>query len=190
MERKKFYLRGNYKQQLMRRAKAPTKEARIRFESWLWDKKVLRVFVDASELHYQGIFGLGSIFVGQGNTLVKSRKHYNKAMKKVNIYGEILAVEFALLEVNKVLDNSFEQPLRIIIYSDWNQIDRLKETSILTKRIPTINDVAERINEKKLLFSDLHPTVELEILSMSNEEKKFNPFYKGAHNASKKVIGI
>ena len=184
------YLRGNYKQQLMRRAKSPTKEAKIRFEDWLWDKEVLRVFVDASELRYQGIFGLGVIFVGQGNTLVKSKKHYNKAMKKVNIYGEILAVEFALIEVNKVLDNCFEKPSKIIIYSDWNQVDRLKETSILTKRIHIINDVAERINEKTLLFVNLHPNVELEILYMKIEEKKYNPFYKGAHNASKKVIRI
>lgn len=189
MERKNYYLRGNYKQQLMRKAKAPTKEARIRFESWLWDKEVLRVFVDASELHYQGIFGLAAIFVGQGSTLVKSKKHYNKSMKKVNIYGEILAVEFALMEVKNVL-GSFEQPSKIEIYSDWNQIDRLKETSMLTKRIPTINDVAERINEMKLLFEYLQPNVELEILYMRTEEKKYNPFYKGAHNASKKVIGI
>lgn len=60
----------------MRRGKIPTKVAKERFEDWLWDKEVLRVFVDASELKQQGVFGLGVIFVGQGSTLVKSKKHY------------------------------------------------------------------------------------------------------------------
>lgn len=190
MARKNYYSMVNNKQQLMRRAKAPTKEARERFENWLWDREVLRVFVDASELHQKGIFGLGAIFVGQGTTLVKSKKHYNNTMKRINIYAEILAVEFALVEVNNVMDISFDEPSKVLIYSDWNQIDRLQETTMLTKKIPTINDIAERINEKKQMFSNLHPKIELEVLYMSEGEKKYNPFYKGAHNASKKAIGL
>lgn len=59
----------------MRREKIPTKEAKERFEDWLWDREVMRVFVDTSELKQQGIFGLGAIFVGQGGTIVRSKRH-------------------------------------------------------------------------------------------------------------------
>src|SRR5690625_1011277 len=99
--------RGIYKEQLMRKSKAPTKEAKKRAEDWLWDDDIIRVFVDASELLYQGICGIGVIFVGQGLTLVKSSKHYNQTMRQMNIYGEIVAVDYALMQLMKVLKEEF-----------------------------------------------------------------------------------
>ncbi|MCM3362980.1 MULTISPECIES: hypothetical protein [Niallia] len=186
-----YYSIGNYKQQLMRRKKAPTKEAKERFDSWLWDSETLRVFVDGSELQGSGgIFGLGVVFVGQGLTIVKSKKHYNQAMRKRSVYAEVVAVEFALMLVEKVVGKEFDQPSKVLIYSDWNGIDRLKETDILIKRNPTINTVAEKINEKKLLFLKSYPTIELDISYMGAELKKFNPFYRASHNAARKAIGM
>lgn len=188
--KRNYHTKGNYRQQLMRWQKKPTKGARERFESWLWDSEVLRIFADASELQQQGIFGLGVIFVGQGTTLVKSKKHYNHSMRKVNVYAEILAVDFALSNVEEVLINEFCLPSKVLIYSDWDEVDKLNDSPMITKGNSAINAVAERINEKKSLFSISNPTVELEILSMDKEEKVFNPFYKGSHNAARRVIGI
>ncbi|MGG1689438.1 hypothetical protein ABDH65_05230 [Heyndrickxia ginsengihumi] len=184
------HLVGNYKQQLMRSNKKPPKEAIERIESWLWDNEVLRVFVDTSKIENQGIFGLGVIYVGQGLTSVKYKKHYNQAMKKVNVYGELIAVEFALTQVGKIIEKEFNQPSMILIYSDWNEISKLEDPAMITKRILAINDVAERINERKSEMSISYPDTDLEILYMRDEEKRFNPFYKGAHNAARKAIGI
>lgn len=184
-----YHSMGNYKQQLMRRKKAPTKEAKERFERWLWDSEILRVFVDGSELKNSGVFGLGIIFVGEGTTLVQSKKHYEQEMRKVNVYAEILAVEFALTQIEKVVGKEF-QPEKVQIYSDWSEVDKLVETAMLTKRMPAINAVAEKINERKLMFSKAYPTIELDISYMGEELKKFNPFYRASHNAASKAIGI
>lgn len=185
-----YHSMGNYKQQLMRRKKAPTKEAKERFERWLWDSETLRVFVDASELQGYGIFGLGVVFVGQGSTIVKSKKHYNQAMRRMNVYAEIAAVEFALTQVEKVVGKEFNHPSKVLIYSDWNGVEKLEETVMLTKISPMVNAVAERINEKKILFFKSFPTIELDIVYMEEEMKKFNPGYQASHNAARKAIGI
>lgn len=183
-------VKGNYKQQLVRRQKTPTKEAKERYEDWLWDKDVLRVFVDASELKRQGIFGLGVIFVGQGSTLVKSKKHYKQSMKKMNVYAELVAVEFAMTQLGQVIDNQFSLPSKVYIYSDWSDIKNIKEKTLLDNKIPAINTVSENINEMRNKFLLIHPALELEIFYMGIEEKKYNPFYKGAHNAARMIIGI
>jgi len=182
--------KGIYKQQMMRKEKVPPKEAQDRVERWLWDEETLRVFVDCSELKEQGIFGIGVIFVGQGTTMVKSKKHYNQSMKKMNIYAELVAVEFALTQLDKIWDVDFHLPSRIIVYSDWNKIEKLNRTTMISKRHLPMNTIAERINERKLHFSKSHPTVELSISYMNEGQKRYNPFYMASHNASRKAIGI
>lgn len=189
MAKGNHHTKGNYKQQLMRREKVPTKEAKERFDSWLWDSEILRVFADASELKNQGIFGLGAIYVGQGVTLVKSKKHYNQAMRRMNVYAEIVAVEFALTLIDQVMSDHFQQPSKVIIYSDWNEVEKLKDKTIMTYRIPAIKAIAEKINERKLQFFKAHPEVDLEIAYLG-EEKKFNPFYVSSHNAGRAAIGL
>jgi ribonuclease HI len=181
--------KGNYKQQLMRGEKVPTKEAKERVDNWLWDSEILRVFVDASEIKNSGIFGLGAIFVGQGTTILKSKKHYNQSMKRVNVYAEIAAIEFALMQLEKVVGAKFYLPLKVLIYSDWNAVDKLKDKTIMTNRISAINAIAEKINERRIQFLKAHPEIDLEIAYLG-EEKKFNPFYISSHNAARQAIGI
>jgi ribonuclease HI len=176
------------KHQLLNRKEIPAKEKET-FDDWLWDQETLRVFVDGSELKNRGIFGLGAIYVGQGTTVVISKKHYNQAMKRVNVYAEIVAVEFALEKMEKVISGNFQNPSEIIVYSDWNEIDKLKESAMFTNRITAINAIAEKINERKHQFLAAHPEVELDI-SYLGEGRKYNHFYLGAHNAARKIIGI
>lgn len=150
----------------------------------------MRVFVDGPELKKQGIFGLGAIYVGQGSTIVKSKKLYNQAMISVNVYAEIAAVEFALTQLEKVMGNEFSQPLKILLYSDWNEVEKLQDILLMTKRIPAINAIAEKINKGKKQFLSTYPEVELDITYISKEEKRYNPYYIGAHNAARHAIGI
>ncbi len=182
--------KGIHKKQMMRKERVPPKEAQDRVDSWLWDDDTLRVFVDCSELKEQGVFGIGVIFVGQGMTLVKSKKHYNQSMKRMNVYAELVAVEFALIQLDKILNKDFHLPSRIIVFSDWNMVDKLNQTNTVSKRHPPINAVAGKINKRKLQFTTTHSKVELNISYMSEKQKRHNPFYRAAHNASRKAIGI
>lgn len=176
---------------LHREQKIPPKEARERADNWLWDQETLRVFVDASELKRQGIFGLGAIYVGQGCTFVKSKKQYNSSMQTVSIYGEIMAVDFALKNLDFILNEKLiAVPSKVIINSDWNGIDLVYDEDILLEKFPLINDVAKRINKKMELFSLSNPDIDLIVSSLNSDEKRYNPFYKAAHNASRKAIGL
>ncbi len=181
--------KGIYKQQMMRKEKVPTKEAKERAEEWRFDNETLRVFVDASELSpFQGIFGLGVCFVGQGETNVKSKKHYNTSMKTMNVYAEAVAIEYALDLLNKAINSYMNLPLRVIVYSDWNEIDNLSSKVKITK-IHAINAVAEQIKVKKSHFVDSYPMIELEIAYMDKDLKRFNPYFRASHNAARKVFG-
>ncbi|NRG46225.1 hypothetical protein HRF87_15870 [Bacillus sp. CRN 9] len=183
--------RNGNKAALHREQKVPPKEARERADNWLWDQEILRVFVDASELKRQGIFGLGAIYVGQGCTFVKSKKQYNSSMQTVSIYGEIMAVDFALKHLDCILnDKLIAIPSKVIINSDWNGIDLVHEENMLLEKFPIINDVAKRINKKMELFSLSNPDIDLIVSSLNSDEKRYNPFYRAAHNASRKAIGL
>lgn len=176
---------------LYREQKVPPKEARERADNWLWDQETLRVFVDTSELKRQGIFGLGAIYVGQGCTFVKSKKQYNSSMQTVSIYGEIMAVDFALKHLDCILnDKLIAIPSKVIINSDWNGINLVHEENMLLEKFPIINDVAKRINKKMELFSLSNPDIDLIVSSLNSDEKRYNPFYRAAHNASRKAIGL
>ncbi|WP_144461030.1 hypothetical protein [Siminovitchia fortis] len=180
--------KGIYKQSLIRKERIPPVEAKTRAEDMLWDEECLRIFTDASELMRQGIFGLGICFIGQGQTSVKSKKHYNPSMKAVNVYAELVAVEFAVDELLKAIhNNNHALPSRIRILSDWNEVEKLKITSKITKN-NAINKVAERINEKTKRFSALYPDFDLDLTFIGKDERRYNPYYTAAHNAAKKII--
>ncbi|MFS0562701.1 hypothetical protein AB1K91_18400 [Terribacillus sp. 179-K 1B1 HS] len=189
--RRVYQHNGNgHKAALHREQKIPPKEARERADNWLWDQETLRVFVDTSELKRQGIFGLGAIYVGQGCTYVKSKKQYNSRMQTVSIYGEVMAVDFAIQHLDFVLGNLINAPSKVIINSDWKGIDLVYDEDMLLENFPIINDVAKRINKKMELFSLSNPDIDLIVSSLNSDEKRYNPFYRAAHNASRKAIGL
>jgi hypothetical protein len=64
------------------------------------------------------------------------------------------------------------------------------DEDILLVKFPIINDVAKRINKKMELFSLSNPDIDLIVSSLNSDEKRYNPFYKAAHNASRKAIGL
>ncbi|MGM7724092.1 hypothetical protein [Metabacillus sp. Hm71] len=180
--------KGIYKQYLMRSLREPSAEAKQRAEDMILDEDVLRVFVDASELKSQGIFGLGLCFVGQGSVIVKSKKLYNQSMKKQIIFAELSAIEFALEQISilyKEKDNTLPE---IIIYSDITLVEQLSGTSAITKN-QEINLKANRVRNLWEAFLEFQPGIKLQIKNMKQEMKKFNPYYKAAHNAARSVIG-
>ncbi len=66
----------------------------------------------------------------------------------------------------------------------------MHDEKMLLEKFPTINDVAKRINKKLKLFSLSNPDIHLIVSYLKSDEKRYNPLYKAAHNASKKAIGL
>ncbi|WP_157081445.1 hypothetical protein [Neobacillus soli] len=151
------------------------------------DEEVLRIFVDASELNYQGIFGQGACFVGQGEVITKCKKHYNLLMKKQNVYAELAAIGFALEQLLAMHKQGCAIKPEILIYSDIPLVDYLNGTKEITKN-KSINIIAKKIWDLKQEFEDKLPSINLQIKNMDPELKKFNPFYKAAHNEARKAI--
>jgi ribonuclease HI len=157
-------------------------------EEILWDEDVLRVFVDTSEIENQGIFGLGVCFVGQGEVIIKSKKYYNLSIRKQNQFAELIAIIFALEQLNTLLKQHSFIPSEVIVYSDLILIDKLSEPNKLTKN-ELINELIYQINEQRQYILSSYPNININIVSMKKSDKRYNPFYKAAHNAARKIIG-
>ncbi|WML26290.1 hypothetical protein [Neobacillus sp. OS1-33] len=189
MDKRWEHHKGVNKQYLMKSQIKPPDDEKRRAEDMIQDEEVINIFVDASELKYQGIFGLGVCFVGQGEVIVKSKKHYNQLMKKQIIYAELLAIIFALEQITTIHKQGLKILPDIRIFSDLALIEKLNSTSDLTKN-QSINLIADRIRNLWETFAEYQPEKKLQIQSMSHRDKRHNPFYKAAHNAARKIIGL
>ena len=103
---------------LSRKEKHPPLLAQKRVKEMLSNKESLLIFVDASELEYQGIFGVAACFVGQDEVIVQQRKIYDTENRTKIHIAELRAVLFAFERLPKILANKFEKPTNILIYSD------------------------------------------------------------------------
>lgn len=83
----------------MRREKMPTKEVKERFEDGFWVCDVLRVFVDASELKKQRIFGLGVILCWPRKYISIIKKALQSFYEKINLYSKLVAEKFAMIQL-------------------------------------------------------------------------------------------
>lgn len=188
MDKRWEHHKGVYKQYLMKSQIRPPDDAKQKAEEMVYDEKVLRIFVDASELKFQGIFGLGVCFVGQGEVIVKSKKQYNQSMKTQIVYAELSAIVFALEQLINMLQETSKTLSHIIIFSDLTLVEQLNMTSDLTNN-QSINLIANQIRNLWGEFPKYQYGGKLEVQSMKQDFKKYNPFYKAAHNAARKIIG-
>ncbi|PEQ92935.1 hypothetical protein CN481_14185 [Bacillus sp. AFS006103] len=180
--------KGINKQYLMKSQIKPPDDAKQRAEEMVYDEDVIRIFVDASELKFQGIFGIAVCFVGQGEVKVKSKKQYNQSKKRQIIFAELSAIVFALEQIITMYKEECKIPPEIIIYSDLTLLDQLSGTCNLTKN-RSINLIVNEIRNLCIEFLKYHPGINLQIQTMKKGLKRHNPYYKAAHNAARKIIG-
>lgn len=178
--------KSSNKQYMLPEYKVPPNTRRQVINDILFDQEIIRCYVDASELKMQGVFGLGMTLVGNGEVLVKSKKEYHQNLRGNNWYGETRAICYAL-EILPTLISSFPNTNKIEIYSDLSLIQSLKEeTKNKTKLF-----VKEQVELYLMKFQEEQiKNFLLEFLFLSNNEKKYNPFYTAAHNAARKIIGL
>ena len=136
--------------------KAASQERREEMQNILWDRMTLRVYCDASLDAYHHLIGVAAIFLFDGSTNVYSKKLNSKVDKNIEIY----AVRFALEKLPIYLKQPIlaNPPKAIVIYSDYNEINR---------------------------FFEDRDNIKIEYLS---EEKYHNPWYTAAHNAARREI--
>jgi hypothetical protein len=178
---------GGNNQYLLSDYKKPPVERVQEIEEYRLDKDTFRVYPDSSELHKQGIFGLAFTCVGGGSVIVKSRKYYNQNFRGRNVYAEVVAIAFAMNSVRIILKNFEALPEQVNILSDLNWIGNL-ENSKWTKH-PMKKQIVEKVQIAKKNFQSEYPLVNLNLSYTGAKEKKYNPFYKAAHNASRDVLG-
>lgn len=177
----------NNKQHLIRDKLEPPIQARIRAKQMIEDEDEVKVFVDASELDFKGVFGLGICFVGQGNVIVKSKKHYNQKMKTHNVYGELQSIAFAIRELDDLIIKKKNHSFKLEIFSDCTIVDQLRGSNKLTRNT-AINEVANGVVSLWDDFINKNEMINLQVTTMKADLKRYNPFYKAAHNAARRIL--
>jgi ribonuclease HI len=177
---------GVNKQYLINDFKKPTIQRRKEIEDYRFDNKLYRVYTDASELQNQGIFGLAFSFVGGGNIIVKSRKYYNQLYRENNVFAEIIAISFAINSLEDIFMDNKTYPEEVRILSDIKWIEQLEDSN--WKNHPTKSQVLETVLESKTKFQSQYENKKLSILYIGKGDKRYNPYYTAAHNASRKVL--
>lgn len=156
---------------------------------WVYDQyfsqQVLSVYCDASIKHDQSVIGIACSYVANGSVIVK-RKFIKppSCYKSVPpIYAEMKSLIFALTH----FEEHVYQCNDVIIYSDVNHIDRILTNDKMFKKHLRLQadrkELKSLYNQKKNSFK-----IRLSIRYLPKSKKKFNPFYKSAHNAANKVI--
>lgn len=176
---------GRNQQFLMNEYNAPPIERRLQIEAYRLDTETFRVYTDASELEKKGIFGLAFACVGNGGVIVRSKKYYNQGICGKNPFAEIAAVSFAIQELTDIKQSEYNDIEDAYILSDINWIDNYENSK--WSRDPDKSDFIKSITANKRTFEKQFPDVQLSI-SYIGEDKRYNPFYKAAHNAARKIL--
>ncbi|MGG1263736.1 hypothetical protein [Brevibacillus laterosporus] len=145
----------------------------------------LRVYCGTSYRQNEGIYGVASSFVGFNSVLVHDDKIYSKLVAH-SIFGELCALKLALLKLPEHVTN-IQQPDEVILFSDYDKIQYILENSVRKYKViidPIITEINSLLNQLK---ASLNVDIEIRYLGA---DKRHNPFYKSAHNASRKAIGI
>jgi hypothetical protein len=175
------------KQYMLPKYKFPTEAKREEIENIYFDSRIMRIYVDASELKRQGIFGLGAIFVGAGHISIESKKDYRPDLKGQMWFAETMAICYALDLIPEIIINRFEDISEILLYSDLHMLQSINEKTKNKTKLFVLEQVElslARLNKR------LENPLKVEIHFLNNEQKRFNPYYAAAHNASRKIIGL
>lgn len=184
-----FEIGGMDKQVILNEHAIPTRQATRRSGDMQWDNETLRVFVDASELNEQGIFGLAGCFVGQGEVFTRMKKHYNLKFKGQNPYAECMAILFVIQILPSVIKKKYTKPKKIFIFSDLVQFDWFDKVETPFHDVE-MNQIIIQIRDNLKAIGNLFPDIQFNVRYMSNTLKRHNPFYRAAHNAARRAIQI
>ncbi|WP_163971070.1 ribonuclease H family protein [Oceanobacillus halotolerans] len=177
---------GNQKNFWGRKAKKISSELKEFVYEQYFSMNSLFVYCDAS-MHKKGIqMATACSFVKDGSVIVESSWIYPPAAcYRKNVYGELQAILYALLHVNKHMGNPCDN---ITIYSDVNNIKGILEGTTTFKKNHALQQIQKDLQHTYKTISASHPQINLSIEYLTVDKKMYNPFAKSAHNAAKKLI--
>lgn len=147
-----------------------------------FSKRRLSIYCDMSLTTNPPAMAIACAYVTGGSVHVEA-KRVNETDNIKSVYGEMLAVVFALENFNKYL---FEETEYIKIHSDCSIIERASENLIPFENKPQLKAFQEEFSSLFSTTKEYYPTKRIAINYLSRKGK--NPFHSCAHNSSRKLI--
>ncbi|WP_349409378.1 hypothetical protein [Pseudalkalibacillus sp. SCS-8] len=164
-------------------AKVPSKIKEQIYQQY-YSRDTLYVYCDMSMLAGNSSMAVACSYVSNASVIVKRQFVYPlKDSLMVNLYGELKAVTFALTHFEKYI--GFNQ--NVVIYSDVNYIDEVIKEGMNFKKRPSLRKAQEELSVLYKTQQRNHPGL-ITVEYLPSDLKSFNPFYKSAHNAAKKMF--
>lgn len=157
------------------------------FKDWIYDQYLssseLTVYADASYSPEKSLTGVACSYVMNGMVTVKTKMIYTRRdLMKFNQFGELEAILFALEHFDKYKDNSTS----VIIYSDqMDALEFLEMENVFNN--PLLRKAQKEQHKAFQTYRNKMINNNVSITLLPIEKKKFNPFHRAAHNASKKI---
>jgi hypothetical protein len=158
-------------------------------KSWVlnqyYDQKTLSVYCDASIKNDHSLIGVACSYISNGTIIVKHQ------YIQPPIYGERVSPWYAEMKGIMFALNFFEKYKRmcseIVIYSDLMDIERVLGEAIYFKKNMELQKLRRELkqlyNIKKAQYDK-----KLQINYLPADKRRFNPFYRSAHNAASKLV--
>jgi hypothetical protein len=158
-------------------------------KSWVldqyYDKDTLSVYCDASIRNDRRLIGIACSYISNGFIIVK-HQYVQPPSNRANVssyYAEIKGVMFAL----NFFGNYKGICSEVVIYSDLRDIERMLSEAIFYKKNMELEQIRKELKQlyklKKAEYGE-----KLQIKYLTIEKRKFNPFYRSAHNAARNLI--
>ncbi|MGI8386608.1 hypothetical protein [Robertmurraya sp. P23] len=150
-----------------------------------YSKETMYVYCDMSMKPGYTTMAISCSYIKEGTVIVKHQYIYppEESFKK-NIYGELKAIIFALSNYKKYIGSCKS----MVIYSDVFNIEKILIKEITFKKSKSLKIVQdELINLYKVSGNKINSKC-IEIKYLTEELKRYNPFYKSAHNAARELF--
>ncbi|MES1047597.1 hypothetical protein FOA22_24525 [Heyndrickxia oleronia] len=158
-------------------------------KSWVlnqyYDQVTLSVYCDASIKSDHSLIGVACSYISNGLIVVK-QQYVQPPLYGENVpslYAEIKGIVFALNFFEKYKGTCSE----IVVYSDLIDIERMLGEEILFKKNMELQKVRKELRQlyklKKARYGE-----KLQINYLPVEKRKFNHFYRSAHNAASNLV--
>lgn len=158
-------------------------------KEWIYeqyfDRDTLRVYCDCSNSIEKNAMSVACSYVINASILVENQYVYmSPDLMKRSIAGEIKAVMFALNNFQKHIGKA----KNAIIYTDMYQIEGMLNDRIKSKRNIEYSELQLELFSLYDRVIVQAPQFNISIRTLAREDQAHNPFYKSAHNASKKKL--
>ncbi|MFT9494594.1 MULTISPECIES: hypothetical protein [Bacillota] len=164
--------------------KVPSEIKEMIFQQY-YSRDTLFIYCDMSMKHNYPTMAVACSYIKDSLVQVKQQYvHPPRESVSKNIYGELKAILFALTHFEKYIGDCST----IIFYSDVRDIEKFLTKEIVFKKNDSLSQLQEEIHLMFRKIKNKHTNKNITVCYLSHELRKYNPFYKSAHNAAKRML--